>query len=93
MDPLQQALNNATERGLLNPIGGDPIRLRTSLYADDAALFIRPMAQDLDNLQQILHTFGEVTGLRTNVAKSEIYGINCEVEGTQLADSFRGKIG
>ena len=51
------------------------------------------MAQDLDNLQQILHTFGEVTGLRTNVAKSEIYGINCEVEGTQLADSFTGKIG
>jgi len=51
------------------------------------------MSQDLDNLQQIQHTFGEVTGLRTNVAKSEIYGINCEVEGTQLADSFTGKIG
>jgi hypothetical protein len=34
-----------------------------------------------------------VTGLRTNVAKSEIYDINCEVESTQIADSFRGKIG
>jgi hypothetical protein len=42
MDPLQCLLDKATEHGLLNPIGVDPVKLRTNLYADDVALFIRP---------------------------------------------------
>lgn len=92
MDPLQKALQKATEQGLLRPIGADPIRIRTSLYDDDAALFIRPQMQDLNNLQQILKAFGEATGLQTNISNSELYGINYSVNGTDLAESFQGKL-
>ena len=49
----------ATANGLLQPIGADPIKFRTSLEADDAALFLRPFEHDLTNLQQILQCFGE----------------------------------
>jgi hypothetical protein len=41
MDPLQWLLDMATRQGLLHPIGVDPIKVRTSLYADDAMLFLR----------------------------------------------------
>lgn len=54
MDPLQQILQQATTHGLLTPIGDSTIKLRTSLYADDVAMFVRPIATDINNLQQIL---------------------------------------
>uniref|UniRef100_M8D5L3 Polygalacturonase n=1 Tax=Aegilops tauschii TaxID=37682 RepID=M8D5L3_AEGTA len=33
--------------------------MRTSLYADDAAVFVAPFKQDIDNLAAILRGFGE----------------------------------
>jgi hypothetical protein len=78
MDPLQRVLDIATSQGLLQPIGADPIKLRTSLYANDAALFLRPSQHDMTNLQHILQCFGEATGLFTNMQKSEMYPINCD---------------
>jgi exonuclease III len=50
MDPLQKLLDRATDHGLLSPVGADPIKMRISLYADDAALFVRPTVQDLTNV-------------------------------------------
>jgi hypothetical protein len=47
IDPLQRILDMATQQGLLTPIGADSVKFRTSLYADDAALFIRPIASDV----------------------------------------------
>lgn len=41
MDPLQQLLAQATGEGLLHHIGSGPVKMHTSLYADDAVLFIR----------------------------------------------------
>lgn len=64
MDPLQRILHRATQAGVLNPIGEDPIKLRTSLYADDAALFIRPTAADVSHVRQILEVFGDVSTKR-----------------------------
>jgi len=63
---------------LLHSIGADPIKLRTSLYADDAAIFVRPVAQDMVNLRSILQSFDEATELFTNMQKSELYPIQCE---------------
>jgi ketosteroid isomerase-like protein len=37
--------------------------VRTSLYADDAAVFVAPIKEDIMNLASILQNFGEVTGL------------------------------
>lgn len=49
MEPLHMLPDAATRHGLLQPIGHDSIRMRTSLYADDAALFLCPSVQDLKN--------------------------------------------
>jgi hypothetical protein len=63
--------------GLLTPIGVGPIRFRTSLYADDAVLFIRPLVSDVANLHQILLHYEQATGLHINIQKSEVYPIRC----------------
>jgi hypothetical protein len=47
MDPLQRLLDMETQEGHLTLIGSDPIKMRVSLYADDAMLFIRPIAADV----------------------------------------------
>jgi hypothetical protein len=78
MDPLQKLLDIATERGLLTPIGADPIKMRTSVYADDAVLFLRSIAADVTNLSNLLQFFGKATGLLTNITKSKVFPIRCE---------------
>jgi hypothetical protein len=75
MDPLQQILDKATMAGLLNPIGADPVKLRTNLYANDTALFLHPVASNVANLKQIMQVFGSATGLCTNIQKSEVLPI------------------
>jgi hypothetical protein len=75
MDPLQRLLDRATDQGLLSPIGVDPIRMRTSLYADDGALFLRPTVQDITNVQHLLNAFSNATGLNTNMQKSTMFMI------------------
>jgi hypothetical protein len=67
---LQRLLDKSTEHGLLNPIGADPFKLRTSLYAD-GVLFIRPTASDVSNLQGVLQAFRAATRLNTNMHKSD----------------------
>jgi hypothetical protein len=79
MGPLQQTLYKATEGGLLTPIGANPIRMRTRLYANGATLHIRPCAHDLMTANKLL--------------QSEMYAINCNVDGKNIADSFRRKTG
>ena len=54
IDPLQQLLNSATRIGLLHKIRGRGIIIRTSLYADDAAVFVAPIREDIKNLTNIL---------------------------------------
>lgn len=98
-DPLRQLLLQATEQGLLTPIGASPIKMRASLYADNAALFVRPIAADIDNLQQILQNFGDAMGLCTNFQKYEIFPICCEgmdipsiLGNLQVKQGFRASI-
>jgi hypothetical protein len=78
MDPLQKMLDLATQEGLLTPIGADPVKMRTSLYADDVVLFLRPSALDVSNLQCLLDQFGHATGLCSNIQESEVFPIRCE---------------
>jgi hypothetical protein len=51
--------------------------IRTSLYADDAAIFVAPVKEDIQNLACILHNFGKVTGLSTNFLKTSVVPIRC----------------
>ena len=57
-----------------------PARLRTSLYDDDAALFVNTSLNDIHQLAEILQLFGNASGLQANLAKSAIYPIRCDVE-------------
>jgi hypothetical protein len=48
-----------------------------SLYADDVVIFLKPTMTDVSNLKELLHNFGRVTGLATNVRKSSVSPIRC----------------
>ena len=61
IDQLHRLLAKATDLGLLSKIGGRAVRFRTSIYADDAVIFVMPTATDMANLKQLLTRFGEVT--------------------------------
>ena len=77
IDTLPKILELATESGLLHPLPGHFFKSRISLYADDAVIFLQPSAHDVNNLAALLHNFGEVTGLMTNVEKSSVTPIRC----------------
>lgn len=77
IDPLQQILDVATAKGDLQKLRGRGPYLRTSLYADDAPIFLAPSKKDVDMLTSILQRFGGVTGLVTNVEKSLVAPIRC----------------
>lgn len=72
---------------VLIPKKKDPIKVsdykscdsfRMSLYADAAAVFIQLTAEDYRATNLLLHIFGEASGLKTNLEKTEIYPIRCD---------------
>ena len=77
IDPLHKILDLASRKGLFHKICGRGVAVRTSLYSDDAAVFMAPIKKDIDNLATILHLFGNVTGLVTNFQKSSVVPIRC----------------
>lgn len=77
IDPLQRLLEQATESGLLSAMPGNLQGPRVSLYADDATIFLAPTTHDVEGLTSILQSFGEVSGLVTNVSKSSVAPIQC----------------
>ncbi|KAL6613961.1 hypothetical protein ACP70R_036231 [Stipagrostis hirtigluma subsp. patula] len=90
MEPLSKLLQLAQQQLLFSPMPQGKLRFRASIYADDAAVFIRPNNSDIQVLLAILNLFGNATGLYTNLEKTEIYPIRCEesdiavLQGTSL---------
>lgn len=78
MDPLHRLLKIATDEGHLSELADHSARFRCSLYADDAAIFIKPSRQDVDSLILILNSFGGATGLQVNLQKSSVLPISCD---------------
>ncbi|KAJ1286483.1 hypothetical protein BS78_03G355400 [Paspalum vaginatum] len=78
IDPLQRILDLATQHGILTPLPLTAAKLRTSLYADAAAIFVNPTRDQLQSVKQILHAFGAATGLTINFEKSSVHPIRCE---------------
>jgi hypothetical protein len=77
IDPLSQLLACATHHGLLHSLGGRSTIPRSSLYANDVAVFVAPIKEDIRNLATILQSFVEVTDLFTNFQKSFVVPIRC----------------
>lgn len=77
MDILNALIVKAADDGLLQPLSSGSIKHWISLYADDMVLFLRPVANDLNIVAQILDLFGDATGLKTNIQKSRVVPIQC----------------
>jgi hypothetical protein len=91
IDSLRFILGKATEDGLLSPLRDRTARLRLSLYADDAAVFLNPVREEVDVLMEIMHKFREAMGLRINVQKSIVVLIRCsQVNLDDVLQNFAG---
>jgi hypothetical protein len=91
VDTLQYILQKATE-GLLTPLWDRVTRVRFSLYVDDAALFVNPSKQDVDNTVAIMTRFGKATGLRMNMNKSAVLPIRCgQLNIEEVLQNFAGE--
>ncbi|WVZ67318.1 hypothetical protein U9M48_016414 [Paspalum notatum var. saurae] len=78
IDPLQKLFSLAAEQGFLTPVHHRAARLRVSLYADDAAIFLNPNRNEVMATHQILSAFSKASGLTTNLSKCAVYPICCE---------------
>ena len=67
MDLLQRILDLATQHSILSNLPLAAARWRTSMYADDAAIFINPLKEDLEVTTTILHEFSKISSLHINL--------------------------
>jgi len=90
MEPLQCLFDIATREGALTPLNQRSARLRLSLFADDAAIFLKPVKEDAKETLQILTSFGTASGLLTNTNKSAVFPICCDnMNLTEVMECFQ----
>ncbi|KAK1686028.1 hypothetical protein QYE76_046876 [Lolium multiflorum] len=70
MDVFNAVIKFEEENGLFSPFARSGIRHLMSLFANDVVLMIKPVPAEADAARQILHSFGEASGPRCNLAKS-----------------------
>jgi hypothetical protein len=58
------------------------------MYADDVALFLHPVADDILAALEILHLFGASSGLQNDESKSNVYPIQCSVEDITVTQNL-----
>jgi hypothetical protein len=88
MDVLGILLSQAEEAGLLQHLSRTTIPHQISMYADDVALFLHPTAVDISITLDILHLFGEASGLHNNENKSNVYPIQCSDEDIMVVQNL-----
>jgi hypothetical protein len=92
IDSLHRILQRATDIGVLSPLPLREAKLRASLYADDAIVFMNPIKDELQSLLRILKAFGEATGLRINIDKCSISSIRCDdIDLDEVLAPFNGE--
>jgi hypothetical protein len=75
----------------LSPLQERNAKLRLSLYADDAVIFLNPIQSEVRTLFTILENFGPATGLKLNLQKCMAAPIRCsKLNLAQILDSFTG---
>jgi hypothetical protein len=77
MEPLHRLFKKAQETNLLDKVSKGCHEFRISLYADNAAVFIKPTTKDLQVTNTILELFVGASGLVTNMDKTQFYPIQC----------------
>lgn len=84
MDVLCYMVQKAADEDLLQPLVRRALQHRISLYANDVVIFLRPSAADMDITLDILHLFGNASGLVTNIQKSSVLPIQCNEENREI---------
>jgi hypothetical protein len=84
MDVLSHMVAKPAELELLQPLSRQALQHRISLYTDDVALLLRPEATDIQVTMDILQLFGESSGLKTNLQKSNVLPIGCDTPEVQV---------
>ena len=79
-DALDLILESAKKAGVLvglspNLIEGGITHLQ---YADDTILFVKPCKQNIITLKFLLFCFEEMSGMKINYQKSEVFGVGLE---------------
>ena len=79
-DILSRMLLRAEEINLLEGfrVGRNSTRVSHFQFADDTIFFSNTSEEDLQTLKSLLLVFGQISGLKVNLDKSNIYGINLE---------------
>lgn len=94
MEPLQRLFELASDHAILTKLGPQAATLRTSMYADDAALFLNPDKHGIAAAKAILNIFGEASGLKINVQKCTAFPIRCEnLDFADIMQDFGGATG
>ena len=79
-DVLSRMLLRAEERNVFEgfKVGRNRTRVSHLQFADDTIFFSSTREEDLLTLKSVLVVFGHISGLKVNLDKSNIYGINLE---------------
>jgi hypothetical protein len=77
-------VSKAEDAGLLLPLATRSLQHRLSLYADDVVVFLHPRESDIQVMLNTLKLFGEASGLKTNIQKSNAFPIRCGDEELTL---------
>lgn len=78
IDPLNGLIAKAANLGILATLLVRDVKLRVSLYTDNADIFANPVHEEIDTLLEILQLFSQASGLCINPAKSSVAPIRCE---------------
>ncbi len=62
---------------VISKMRGRAVRFCTSMYTDETVVFINPDREDVRVFSELLRCFGQVTGLCTNLLKSQVAPIRC----------------
>ncbi|KAJ9674188.1 hypothetical protein PVL29_023628 [Vitis rotundifolia] len=79
-DVLSRMLLRAEERNLLEGfrVGRNRTRVSHLQFADDTIFFSNTREEELQTLKSLLLVFGHISGLKVNLDKSNLYGINLD---------------
>jgi len=92
IDTLHRLFELATLEAELSELRGRHAKIRLSLYANDAALFLNPHKEEVDLVLQIMKKFGDAIGLKINIQKSSVAAIRCaDLNLENILSSFTGQ--
>ena len=80
VDVWSRMLLRAEKRNVLEGfrVGRNRTRVSYLQFADDTIFFSSTRQEDMMTLKSVLLVFGHISGLKVNLDKSNIYGINLE---------------